>query len=76
MDQKPTYACTLEKAGHIKFALHILGWSMTETAAELRVNVGTVSHVYHGRRFAEAQPVPIPGYSAAGLKNQPEDSTS
>lgn len=55
------FRCTFNKACHAIWAVKVRGMSQTATAIVLELNVGTVSHVIHGRRFPGAYPVPIPG---------------
>lgn len=50
------YPCDAEKAGHVLWAVYQMGWSQTKAAIELELNVGTVNHVIHGRRFPNAIP--------------------
>jgi hypothetical protein len=59
------YPCTFEKACFALWAVNVMGWSQTRTAIVIGLNVGTVCHVIHGRRFPEAFPIPIPGDGAA-----------
>ncbi len=58
------HPCTFEKACHILWAWRILRWSQTKIAVELDLNVGSVNHVIHRRRFPTAHPVPIPELAA------------
>jgi hypothetical protein len=39
-----------------------MGWTQTQAAIAIGLNVGTVNHIVHGRRFPHAYPVPLPGY--------------
>jgi len=55
------FPCTFLKACHALWAVHVKGWSLTKAAIVIELNVGTVSHVIHRRRFPSAYPVPIPG---------------
>jgi hypothetical protein len=57
------YPCTFEKACYVHWAVLVKGWSMTQAAVEIKLNVGTVSHVIHGHRFSGAFPIPMPGFS-------------
>jgi hypothetical protein len=56
------YPCTFQKACFALWAVSVKGWSQTRAAVEIGLNVGTVCHVIHGRRFPEAFPIPIPGH--------------
>lgn len=56
------YRCTYEMACNILWAVYERGWSQTKTALVIGLNVGTVCHVVHRRRFPNAYPKPIPGY--------------
>lgn len=53
--------CTFEKACHIKYLVYI-GLTLTQAAIVVKVNVGSVCHVVHGRRFPAAFPIAPPGY--------------
>jgi hypothetical protein len=55
------FPCDFKKACHIHWAMK-QGWSLTKTALELDLNVGTVSHVANRHRHPDAFPVPIPGF--------------
>ena len=59
------HPCTFERACWVLWAYQVLNWSQTKIAIELDLNVGTVCHIVHGRRYPSAHPVPIPGHRAA-----------
>jgi hypothetical protein len=44
------------------WAVLVMGWTQTQAAIAIRLNVGTVNHIVHGRRFPHAYPVPMPGF--------------
>ena len=46
------------KACHALHLVKVLGWSQTKTAIFLCLNVGTVNHIIHGKRFSTAVPIP------------------
>lgn len=50
------FPCTYELACNILYAVEVLGMSQTEAAIVLRLNVGSVNHVVHRRRFYNAHP--------------------
>lgn len=54
------FPCSHEKASLIKFLVIVLGYSQTHAAIIAEVNVGTVCHVVHGRRFPDSPPAPPP----------------
>lgn len=56
------YHCDFQKACHVLWAVDVMRWSQTQAAIEIGLNVGTVCHVVHRRRFPTAYPVPIPGF--------------
>jgi hypothetical protein len=53
------YACNFIKACKVLYAVKVLGWSQTQTAIFIELNVGTVCHIVHGRRFPAAKPMPL-----------------
>lgn len=55
---RKNFPCTFEKACYVRWAVHELGMSQTEAAIVLGLNVGTVCHIVHGRRFPTAFPTP------------------
>lgn len=59
------YPCDYAKACHILYCIHELGWTVTKTSIELKVNLGTVSRVARGLHFPDASPKPPPGFDEA-----------
>jgi hypothetical protein len=53
---KLKYPCTFNKACHILWLVKVEGTSLTHAALVVGLNVGTVCHVIHRRRFASAFP--------------------
>lgn len=51
------FPCTFSLACNVLYAVDVLGLTQTEAAILLRLNVGTVCHVIHGRRFPGAYPL-------------------
>ncbi len=60
--RRRSYGCTHLKACHVIWAVLVKGWTQTQAAIVIGLNVGTVNHIVHGRRFPHAYPVPLPGY--------------
>ena len=58
MRNRKHFPCTFEKACHVKYLVGVLGYSLTEAAIRQELNVGTVSHIIHGRRFRDAKAMP------------------
>lgn len=56
------YICTFEKACYVLWAVLVMGWTQTQAAIVIGLNVGTVSRVVNRDRFPNAVPKPIPGY--------------
>jgi hypothetical protein len=56
------FYCTLPKACHALFLVKVAGLTQTHAALYCGLNVGTVNHVVHGRRFPEAYPIAPPGF--------------
>lgn len=54
---KRRFPCTFHKACHILWLSHVTCLTQTEIAIRLSLNVGTVNHVVHRRRFPNAYPV-------------------
>ena len=54
------YPCDYNKACHVLWAVQVEKWSQTKTALAYELNVGTVNHIVHRRRFETAIPVPPP----------------
>jgi len=59
MRSRKCYACNFTKACHVLWAVRVLGLSQTAAAILVELNVGTVNHIVHGRRFMSAYPVPM-----------------
>ncbi len=59
MARGPQHPCTFIKACHVKHIVLILRQTMTHAAILVGLNVGTVCHVIHGRRFPESFPIPM-----------------
>ena len=55
------FRATFLKACHVLWLVYIRRVTQTEAAILVQLNVGTVCHIVHGRRFAEAYPVPFSG---------------
>ncbi len=62
MATRTTHPCTYQMACQVLWAVRVRGWSQTHAAIIVGLNVGTVCHIVHGRRFDQAVPMPIPGY--------------
>jgi hypothetical protein len=60
MRSRKSYACNFTKACHVLWVVRVVGLSQTAAAIMLELNVGTVNHIVHGRRFHSAYPVPLP----------------
>jgi hypothetical protein len=58
------YPCSFLKACYALWAVTVMGWSQTKAAIVIGLNVGTVCHVIHGRRFPTAVPIPMPDYDS------------
>ncbi|MEQ8369199.1 MAG: hypothetical protein RIC83_00850 [Alphaproteobacteria bacterium] len=58
MRNKKTFPCTLIKACNVLYYVRICGYSLTEAAIRAELNVGTVCHIVHRRRFPMAEPIP------------------
>jgi len=59
MPSRRIYACNFTKACHVLWATRVLGLSQTAAAILVELNVGTVNHIVHGRRFVGAYPIPM-----------------
>jgi hypothetical protein len=57
------YPCSFLKACYCKWCVYVMGWSLTQAAIAVGLNVGTVSHVIHGHRFPASYPIPLVDYS-------------
>jgi hypothetical protein len=49
--------CDYLKACHVLYLVKVLRWTQTQAAIKLELNVGTVCHIVHGRRFPNAVPM-------------------
>ena len=56
------FPCNYRKACHVLWGVFVMEWTQTQAAINLGLNVGTVNHIVHGRRFPDAYPVPVPGF--------------
>lgn len=56
------FPCTFPKACYCWWAVVERGWTMTKAAIAFELNVGTVCHVLHRRRFPDAYPLKPPGF--------------
>jgi hypothetical protein len=63
MARTPHYPLTKIKACHVLYIVKIEHKSQTHAAIHEKLNVGTVNHVVHRRRFPDAVPIPpdLPG---------------
>lgn len=52
------FPCTHAKACNVLWAVLERGWSQTKAAIVFGLNIGTVNHIIHRRRFASAVPLP------------------
>lgn len=55
------FPATHQKACYVLWLVYDRRVTQTEAAILMHLNVGTVCHIVHGRRFPEAYPVPFPG---------------
>lgn len=62
MKRRNRYPCDFRKACHVLWSIWVMGWTQTQAAIFFALNVGTVNHIVHGRRFPRAIPVPPPGF--------------
>jgi hypothetical protein len=51
------YGCTFIKACHVLYIVEIEGNTLTHAAIVVGLNVGTVCHIIHRRRFPSAYPL-------------------
>ena len=56
------FPCTYQKACYVLWLVNEANLTQTHAALYCGLNVGTVNHVVHGRRFSDAHPVPPPGF--------------
>ena len=54
---KTRHSCNFRKACHALWIVLVEGQTMTHAGIVLGLNVGTISHIIHGRRFPTAYPV-------------------
>lgn len=50
------------KACYVKWLVEIERTTQTEAAIQVGLNVGTVNHIIHGRRYRSARPICPPKY--------------
>lgn len=55
------FPCDFRKACHVLWLVYHRRVTQTEAAILVRLNVGTVCHIVHGRRFPDAYPIPFAG---------------
>ena len=48
------------KAGQVLHLVYNKGYTQSLAAVLVELNVGTVCHIVHGRRFPTAYPIPFP----------------
>ena len=59
---KPRRLCAnFRKACYVLWLVYVGRFTQSHAAALVMLNVGTVCHIVHGRRFPDAYPVPFPG---------------
>ena len=59
MPPRAKLRCTFLKACHAKWLVLVMGYTQTQASHIVGVNVGTVCHIIHGRRFHGAFPIPM-----------------
>lgn len=59
--RKHRFPATLPKARYVLWLVYNRGLTQTEAAILVELNVGTVCHIVHGRRFPHAHPLRFPG---------------
>lgn len=52
------------KACYVLWLVKIQGETQTEAAIQTKLNVGTVNHIVHGRRFRNAYPICPPKFES------------
>ena len=57
MPPKRRCVCTFLKACHIKYLVLVEGYTLTQASVIVEINIGTLSHILHGRRFHGAFPI-------------------
>lgn len=55
-----SYPATFLKACYVLWCVHVKGFSQTQTAIAVELNVGTVSKIVNRHRFPMAYPIPLP----------------
>ena len=61
--RKRRYPCTFEKACYVLWAVLVMGWTQTQAAIIIGLNVGTVSRIVNRKRFLNAVPKPMSGFT-------------
>ena len=59
MPRRIHYRCNFLKACQVKHLVSVLGHTMTHAAIVVGLNVGTVCHIIHGRRFPGSFPIAL-----------------
>ena len=62
MRTQRTYPCDFRLACNVLWAVCIMNWTQTKAAIVIGLNIGTVNHIVHRRRFPTAYPIPLPGF--------------
>lgn len=62
MSDPRSYPCDFRTACNVLWAVFVMRWTQTKTAIVVGLNVGTVNHIVHRRRFPTAYPIPLPGH--------------
>jgi hypothetical protein len=55
------FPANFQKACYVLWLVYDRRLTQTEAAMLVQLNVGTVCHIVHGRRFPEAYPMPFTG---------------
>ena len=55
---RQNHPCTFLKACNAKHLVRVQGLTLTHASFIVEVNIGTLSHVMHGRRFPGSFPIP------------------
>lgn len=61
---KKKYPCTYRKACYVRWAIDHMGWSQTQTAIMVGLNLSAVHRVVYRKQFPDAVAMPIPGFRA------------
>jgi hypothetical protein len=56
MGKFPKRGASFSKACYALWLVKVKGETQTEAAIQTKLNVGTVNHIVHGRRFVNAYP--------------------